>query len=188
MRRLYDLADIVVAMGSGILALFVLTSAFSMIKAAEAAPRDEVCFTPPGGCAAKALDVIKKAKKLRVQEYELTAPAFIDAFVAASARTHDVIIILDKAQRDVCEDLARRGVEAYVDTKHSKAHGKAIVADDLIVIDGSYNLSKSAERSNAEDMPIRANRARAKSYTDNFEVHLPHSIRCGQAPDGGTGG
>lgn len=151
------------------------------LGAAPASPaaRDERCFMPGGGCAARALAVVGAARHLRVLEYELTARPFVEAIVTAAHQPRaDVVVVLDKTQAKVCTELAGRGVVAYLDGAHAIMHIKAIVANKLTVVDGSYNLSDSAEHRNAEVMKIRSSRAEAADYLQQFESHRAHAKLC----------
>lgn len=145
---------------------------------------DTVCFAPPTGCAAQALALVAKAKHIRAQEYELTAPTFLSAFADARDRGADVELVLDARQTAACRTLAPLGVTVLLDGAHAIAHEKAIVLDRKTVIGGSYNLSIAAEHRNAEDMTIRTNRALATAFLNNYETHRGHSVLCA-VPDGG---
>ena len=52
---------------------------------------------------------------------------------------------------------------------------KIIIIDKQIVITGSFNFSKAAEESNAENLLILRNPELAAIYLDNWQKHRAHS-------------
>lgn len=62
-----------------------------------------------------------------------------------------------------------------IDVRHSIAHNKVAVIDGETVITGSFNFSKAAEESNAENMLVIRNAALARRYTENWRAHAAHS-------------
>jgi phosphatidylserine/phosphatidylglycerophosphate/cardiolipin synthase-like enzyme len=155
--------------------------------ASSAPPLDEVCFSPGGHCAERAIALIDHARAIRAIEYELTAPAFLAAFVRAHARGADVALVLDGHQQRACRELVAAGVTVLLDHQHAIAHEKVIVLDGKTVISGSYNLSSAAERKNAEDMLIRTNRKIAAAMLANYEEHRGHSVGCDVGTTTGDG-
>ena len=75
------------------------------------------------------------------------------------------------------------GVPTWIDSKHAIAHNKIILIDDSTTITGSFNFTKAAEESNAENLLIiKGHRALVNSYHQHFASHKAH---C-QAPGGKT--
>ena len=72
-----------------------------------------------------------------------------------------------KYSRD--EFLAERGAEIHLDANRNTMHHKVIIIDSETVITGSYNFSKSAEKSNDENVIILHSPAIAGRYTQEFE-------------------
>jgi phosphatidylserine/phosphatidylglycerophosphate/cardiolipin synthase-like enzyme len=70
-----------------------------------------------------------------------------------------------------CRDnfLAARGATIYLDDNPKTMHHKVIVVDGDTVITGSYNFSKSAEKSNDENVLIVHSADVAGSFTAEFE-------------------
>ena len=50
--------------------------------------------------------------------------------------------------------LVDKGVATYIDAKHEIAHNKVMVLDGATVITGSFNFTKQAETSNAENLVV----------------------------------
>ena len=65
--------------------------------------------------------------------------------------------------------LKDRGAEVYLDTNPNTMHHKVIIIDMDTVVTGSYNFSKSAERSNDENVLILHDPAIARAFTTEFE-------------------
>jgi phosphatidylserine/phosphatidylglycerophosphate/cardiolipin synthase-like enzyme len=90
-----------------------------------------------------------------------------------------VRVILDKGQRtgrgsDLAYLLAD-GIPVWIDTVHGLAHNKVMVIDGGEVITGSFNFTKGAEESNAENLLIIQDAALAALYAKNWQVRLEHS-------------
>jgi len=141
-----------------------------------------VYFSPNGGAQDAIVQAIDSAKQsIMVQEYELTSPVIARALVDASQRGVKVLVMVDKGQqteRYSCINLlARAGLDVFIDAQHKIAHTKMIVVDRETTLGGSYNLSRSAETGNSEDMIVIKSATLARIFQKNFEEHLSHSGR-----------
>ena len=143
-----------------------------------------VYFSPNGGCTdaiVKALDDAKST--VLVQAYSFTSAPIAKAIVDAHKRGVKVQVILDKSQRtekySSADFVAHAGIATFIDEQHKIAHNKIMVIDDQTVITGSFNFTKSAEESNAENLLVIRSKELAKAYTDNWQVHLAHSVAYG---------
>lgn len=161
-----------------ILGLWLLsfTACAAQVIPVEAA----VYFSPGGGVQEAVVSEINKAKKdIRVQAYSFTNPQIAKSLVDASRRGVNVLVILDKShltQRYTEADfLGNQGVKVYIDATHSIAHNKIIVLDGKTVITGSYNFTKAAENSNAENLLVIQSPRLAEIYLTNWDYHLKHS-------------
>lgn len=64
----------------------------------------------------------------------------------------------------------------YIDSKHAIAHNNIMIIDRNTLITGSFNSTKSAEESNAENLLIlKGNKLLVERYIQNFEEHKGHS-------------
>ena len=91
-----------------------------------------------------------------------------------------VRVILDDSQETAqyssATFLKNQNVPVWMDEKHSIAHNKIMLIDGRVIITGSFNFTKAAEESNAENLLIiRDNPELMKQYQENFKVHLGHS-------------
>ena len=61
---------------------------------------------------------------------------------------------------------------------HAIAHNKIMIIDQTVIITGSFNFTKAAEKNNAENLlVIKGNPDLVKKYLANFKEHLGHSER-----------
>jgi phosphatidylserine/phosphatidylglycerophosphate/cardiolipin synthase-like enzyme len=140
----------------------------------------EVYFSPKGGATEAVVSAIEKAKKsINVQAYSFTSAPIAKALVDAHKRGVAVNVILDKSQKSEryssADFLAHAGISVLIDSKHAIAHNKIMIVDGKIVITGSFNFTKSAEESNAENLLVISDSDFALRYLQNWEDHKTHS-------------
>jgi len=71
---------------------------------------------------------------------------------------------------------ASEGVPTFIDPVHKVAHNEVMVIDRQTIITGSFNLTRSAEEGNAENLLVINNAPElAQRYTANWKEHLGHS-------------
>jgi hypothetical protein len=68
------------------------------------------------------------------------------------------------------------GIPTFVDEIHGLAHNKVMVIDERTVITGSFNFTKAAEESNAENLLVIRDAELAAKYAKNWQEHLEHSV------------
>jgi phosphatidylserine/phosphatidylglycerophosphate/cardiolipin synthase-like enzyme len=142
----------------------------------------EVHFSPSGGCEDAIVRFIRSAKhSVKLQAYGFTSEPIIEALMEVGNRGLDVRVILDRSDEkqghnEAITRLRNARVRVGVDRKHAIAHNKVIIVDDKSVETGSYNYTKQAEYSNAENCLILHDPALAKVYSDNFRNHQAHSV------------
>lgn len=139
-----------------------------------------VYFSPNGGCTKTIISEINQAKsEVLVQAYSFTSKAIAKALANAHARGVGVEIIVDKKQRyakgSAVEYEWRLGVPVFVDHYHSAAHNKVMIIDGVTIITGSFNFTRAAEVSNAENLLILRSASLAKRYIENWNYHKEHS-------------
>jgi len=62
-----------------------------------------------------------------------------------------------------------------IDAKHAIAHNKVMIIDGEAVITGSFNFTKAAEESNAENLLVIRDKKLAERYIKNWQEHERHS-------------
>lgn len=142
----------------------------------------QTCFTPGDDCEALIERAINAAtRRVHLQAYFFTDRDIARALADARRRGLEVIVLLDKRQRhdldSVAPELAQAGVEVMFDDQPRIAHNKTIVIDPdgpvPVVETGSYNLTYSAERRNAENaLFVRDDPAFAAAYERYFQERL----------------
>jgi phosphatidylserine/phosphatidylglycerophosphate/cardiolipin synthase-like enzyme len=119
---------------------------------------------------------LNKAKsEILVQAYSFTSKPIAQALVDAHKRGVHTEIILDKSNiRDkysAADFTAHMGIPTYIDPVHGIAHNKIMIIDRETVITGSFNFTRAAEESNAENLLIIRSKELAKEYLENWERH-----------------
>ena len=129
----------------------------------------KTCFTPGSLCTDKLMSKINKEQKaIFVQAYSFTSVPIINALLHAKQRGVDVIIILDKGQKNnkQLRTLIQAGIPICIDNKVRIAHNKIMIFSDNVET-GSFNYSKSAQYNNAENMVFLPLQVR-KEFLDNW--------------------
>ena len=140
-----------------------------------------VYFSPQTNCRRLIMNHIRLAQKsISVQAYSFSSETIAKSLVEAHKRGVKVTVILDAEKFEKSEGsyLAKRGVAAYIDPKHDKAHSKIILIDNETVITGSFNFADESEEQVADNLVVITGKPTlAAAYVENFERHLGHSKR-----------
>lgn len=139
-----------------------------------------VYFTPGDSAESAIVEQLLGAKEsILVQAYSFTNPAIASALADARSRGVQVVILLDKSQRSqkysAADFAANAGISTLIDDRHAIAHNKIMIIDGQVVITGSYNFTKAAEKSNAENLVIIESGSVAEKYMNNWQKHRRHS-------------
>jgi phosphatidylserine/phosphatidylglycerophosphate/cardiolipin synthase-like enzyme len=155
------------------------------ISGASAAPdslQDISCFfSPRGGCTEAVVAEIAQAREsILVQAYSFTSTPIAKALVEARQRGVQITVILDKSnltgQYSSADFVLHAEIPTYIDDKHAIAHNKIMLIDGRTIITGSFNFTKQAESSNAENLLVIRNHPDLfAQYQTNFQRHLDHS-------------
>ena len=139
-----------------------------------------VYFTPGNSAETAIAETIATAhRQIRVQAYSFTNPLIVQALADAQSRGVAVTVILDKSNRTQKYSAAdfshHSGIETLIDDRHAIAHNKIMIIDDSVVITGSYNFTRAAEKSNAENVVIIESGPIAQKYLQNWQKHRQHA-------------
>jgi phosphatidylserine/phosphatidylglycerophosphate/cardiolipin synthase-like enzyme len=112
--------------------------------------------------------------------YSFTSRAISHALVDAQTRGVKVRVIFDSKAAEErgsqADYLQQSGIPVYSDSQYAIAHNKVIVVDQQTVLTGSFNYTRQAENSNAENLLVLSNKpVLAQAYEQNFSEHLDHS-------------
>ena len=67
------------------------------------------------------------------------------------------------------------GIPTNIDAVHGIAPNKIMIIDQEVVIMGSFNFTRAAEESNAQNLLIICSIELAREYWENWEKHRAHS-------------
>jgi phosphatidylserine/phosphatidylglycerophosphate/cardiolipin synthase-like enzyme len=88
-------------------------------------------------------------------------------------------VVLDKSQRGEKYTSAtfvfNSGIPTFIDAAHAIAHNKVMIIDNEFVVTGSFNFTKAAEESNAENLLIIHDPELTAKYKANYQAHLKHA-------------
>jgi len=143
-------------------------------------PVPQVYFSPRGGCTEAVVRELNAARQtVLVQAYSFTSAPIASALVAASRRGVRVEAVLDKSNKtgkySEADFLLNGRIPTYIDDKHAIAHNKVMIIDGETVLTGSFNFTKAAEESNAENLLILRSTQLAGLYSNSFLEHREHS-------------
>jgi phosphatidylserine/phosphatidylglycerophosphate/cardiolipin synthase-like enzyme len=140
-----------------------------------------VYFTPNGGALSAIVSRINGARKsLDVQAYLLTTQEIAGPIAKAHARGVKVRVVMDSDnagdQYSAATYLANAGVDVRLDGEHKEAHNKVMLVDGKTIVTGSFNFTRAAEESNAENLLVISDKPRLyAAYLKNFETHRTHA-------------
>jgi phosphatidylserine/phosphatidylglycerophosphate/cardiolipin synthase-like enzyme len=143
-------------------------------------------FSPNGGCETAIVTFIGTARRsVHLMAYGFTSEAIAGALVAKKSQSSPgaeivVEVVLDRSDKTAKGSMAYAlqtgNVKVWIDSKHPIMHDKVIVVDDLFFENGSYNFTKNAEHSNAENCLIEKSPEKAKLFAENWQLHQSHSV------------
>ncbi|EMY3602280.1 phospholipase D family protein [Klebsiella aerogenes] len=149
----------------------------SCIQPAAAAPSVQVGFSPEGSALQLVLKTIESAQhEIRLMGYSFTSPEVVSALVRAKRRGVDVRIVLDekgnrsKASQAAMNVVVNAGIPLRTNGRYAIMHDKVIIVDNHTVEAGSFNFSRSAARSNSENvLVIRDYPSLANTYLQHWQ-------------------
>lgn len=145
-------------------------------------PEIAVHFAPHGDCEKAVVAVINKAKRcVYLMAYFFTSPEIVDALTKARKRDVKVSMLTDVRGDDFpgLRALHDVGAEHWVDKKHPIMHNKVVIADDNVVVTGSYNFTERAEN-NAENLLVIRSEMVAGLFSENWIMHCAHAEKITQ--------
>jgi len=138
-------------------------------------PAWSVYFSPHGGCTDAIIKELNIAKStILVQAYSFTSAPIAKALLDAHKRGVMVEVILDKvnigkkAEYSSATFFANEGIPIRIDSLHGIAHNKVMVIDGETVITGSFNFTRAAEESNAENLLVIHDKNMAERYIKSW--------------------
>lgn len=134
----------------------------------------EALFSPEDGAAARLIRLIDSAdSSLDILAYSFTNNRLADAILRAQDRGVRVRMLFDEDQTHESGSdygfLRQSGVEARLDGSPELQHNKVILVDGEVTVSGSYNFTRSADRSNDENIVIVHDPSITSLFTAEFE-------------------
>ena len=136
-------------------------------------------FSPDDGIDDMIESLIQAANEsVYMLAYSFASRDIAERLEAADNDGLDVIVICEdgKAYTDgggQCGPLSEAGVQVYVDGyKDTLMHEKVIILDDSVVIAGSYNFTRSADKRNDEQVLVIQNKEIADLFLAEFDKIL----------------
>lgn len=138
-----------------------------------------IWFAPDDDCTAAIVAEFDKAtKSINYQMYGFTSQPVAAALIRAHKRGVKVSVLLDSeapsqrgSQAAACKAA---GIDVRTDRKHPISHNKVRIVDGKLLLSGSFNDSKQANR-NAENLYLEDDPAVVRKFADNFRRHLAHA-------------
>ncbi|MGE0772502.1 MAG: phospholipase D-like domain-containing protein [Cyclobacteriaceae bacterium] len=134
----------------------------------------DVYFTPGEACRNAIIQQIESATtQLHICVFTISDDSIANRLILAHQKGVDVKIITDNDKStdegsDV-RQLARAGITIKMDATPNHMHHKFMVADQQLVITGSYNWTRSAFRYNHENILLTREAAVIRSYSKEFQ-------------------
>ena len=158
-------------------------------KAAKGVTLDDgtvvyVRFSPDDGIDDMIESLINAAEEsVYMLAYSFASQDIAERLYQADKDGLDVIVICEdgKAYTDgggQCGPLAEEGVSVYVDGyEDNLMHEKVIILDNSVVITGSYNFTRSADKRNDEQVLVIQSPEIADLYLEEFDKILADAIQ-----------
>lgn len=159
-------------------AAIAVTIGLTLSAAASAGPPSvDVGFSPEGSALQLVLTTLNDAQEtIRLMGYSFTSPEVVRALVAAKRRGIDVKIVVDerdnhgKASQAAMNVIVNAGIPLRINGQYKIMHDKVIVTDGQNVETGSFNFTRSAAKSNSENvLVVRGVPALAQTYLKHWQ-------------------
>lgn len=136
-------------------------------------------FFSPNGQTTEAIvsEINSATKSIQVLAYSFTSRPIAEAITNSSTKGVQIEIIMDSSQV-TAKSSALPILKPWtkIDYSHSIQHNKVMIIDGKTLITGSFNFSKAAEVSNAENLIIIKNSScLINQYKTDFKKHKEHS-------------
>lgn len=132
-------------------------------------------FSPGDACRVKIIALIKQAKhSINICVFTISDNIIVREILAAHKRGIKVVIISDNDKaNDKGSDIDRlsaQGVQVILDHSPHHMHHKFAIFDDKILLNGSFNWTRSATDVNQENILVTANSELVLAYIEKFQA------------------
>jgi len=134
----------------------------------------EYCFSPNGNCDQVLIKYINQARSsIHIMIYEFTLKNIETSLVDARNRGIEVKLVMDRSESQsrssLYPDLKQRGFDVKIADVAGILHDKVAIIDGQYVLEGSFNYTNSAVRSNAENLVVINDVTIAQAYQNQFQ-------------------
>lgn len=134
----------------------------------------EVCFSPGDACRQRIISHIHQAQKsIDVCVYTISDDRISEALIKAHERGCSVRVISDNHKSEDegsdIELLARKGLPVRLDESPFHMHHKFAVYDQRVLINGSFNWTRSASDKNEENITVLFEQKLVQAFLKEFE-------------------
>lgn len=131
-------------------------------------------FSPGDACRQAIIAALSSAKReVRVCVFTISDDRISDALRDAHARGVNVRILTDNDKADDrgndVYDLAREGLDVAYDNSSYHMHHKFALIDDDVLINGSFNWTRSASVKNEENIVLHFKEGLIEQFAEEFE-------------------
>lgn len=143
--------------------------------ALENAVESSAHFSPGDECRRKIIDLCHQAKKsIDICVFTISDDTLSEAIYKAHQRGVEVRIITDNDKSDDLgsdvDDMMSKGVNIRKDHSPNHMHHKFAVFDNAILLNGSFNWTRSASRYNQENIVVSGEVAIVEDFKRTFEA------------------
>ena len=141
----------------------------------ENSVESSVHFSPGDECRRKIIDLCHRAKQtIDICVFTISDDTLSAAIYKAYQRGVDIRIITDNDKTgdlgsDV-DDLISKGLNVRMDSSSNHMHHKFAVFDRSILLNGSFNWTRSASRYNQENIVVSGEAGVVSDFIGEFEV------------------
>ena len=151
-----------------------LESIIKLLYSNEMKVKASAYFSPDGGCLHRIRRFIGEAQKsLDICVFTITDNRIVEKIEEAMNRGVKIRIISDDMKsEDLGSDMDRlesMGIACRYDNTSAHMHHKFAIADGSLLLNGSYNWTRSASTANNENIVISNNGKLLKSFQEEFE-------------------
>lgn len=137
--------------------------------------RIETYFAPDDHPQVRMIQLIRQAQEsIKFLYYSFTSDEVAEALISQAERGVEVQGVVDAYQESSglggeFQRLKEAGLNVYLDRYPEKLHHKVMIIDDRVVLTGSYNLTRSAEQANDENVLVIHDQEIAGIFLAEFE-------------------
>ena len=138
--------------------------------------KNKVSFSPGEDCLNDIIELMQSADKyIDICVFTISDNRISDEIIKAFNRGIEIRIVSDNEKMNDdgsdIKSLSKAGISIKIDHSPNHMHHKYMIVDEIRVLTGSYNWTKSAAKYNQENIIITDNDEIVTGFIDNFS-HL----------------